>query len=106
MITLEHICKSYASGATTVHALKDISLTINDGEYIAITGPSGGGKSTLMNVLGCLDVPSSGEYVLNGRHVGRLNDDQLAAVVPDHRGRGGRLPGEPDTGDGASGAGL
>ncbi len=80
MITLQHVAKTYKMGATSVHALRDINLSINDGEYIAIIGPSGSGKSTLMNILGCLDTPSSGEYVLNGARVSKLGDDQLATV--------------------------
>jgi putative ABC transport system ATP-binding protein len=80
MITLDHISKTYKMGGNAVRALDDVSLTINDGEYVAITGPSGSGKSTLMNVLGCLDVPSSGEYILNGQSVSKLSDDRLAHV--------------------------
>ena len=80
MIALHHVSKTYKMGATSVYALRDANLTINDGEYIAIIGPSGSGKSTLMNILGCLDSPSSGEYVLNGAIVSKLRDDQLATV--------------------------
>jgi putative ABC transport system ATP-binding protein len=80
MITLEHISKTYTIGSTALFALNDISLTITRGEFVAITGPSGSGKSTLMNILGCLDTPSSGEYSLNGQRVGKLGDDQMATM--------------------------
>jgi putative ABC transport system ATP-binding protein len=80
MIALDHISKSYKMGANVVRALDDVSLTIADGEYVAIIGPSGSGKTTLMNVVGCLDNPSSGEYVLNGQPVSKLSDDRLAHV--------------------------
>jgi putative ABC transport system ATP-binding protein len=67
-------------GEVEVHALRGVSLTIERGEVIAIMGPSGSGKSTLMNMLGCLDRPSSGEYILDGETVSTLNDDQLATI--------------------------
>jgi len=67
-------------GAETVHALREISLDIRRGEYVAIMGPSGSGKSTLMNLIGCLDTPSSGEYELNGHRVSDMNDNQLAEI--------------------------
>lgn len=78
MIELRKISKLYQLGDQTIKALDDVDLTIRDGEYIAIIGPSGSGKSTLMNVLGCLDNPTSGQYFLNGRDVSKLRDDQLA----------------------------
>jgi putative ABC transport system ATP-binding protein len=78
MIELKNITKAYQMGDQIIRALDDVSLTIKDGEYVAIIGPSGSGKSTLMNVLGCLDNPSSGQYVLNGKDVSKLRDDQLA----------------------------
>jgi len=78
MIELKNITKAYQMGDQTIRALDDVSLTIKDGEYVAIIGPSGSGKSTLMNVLGCLDNPSSGQYLLNGKDVSKLRDDQLA----------------------------
>lgn len=78
MIELKNITKAYQMGDQTILALDDVSLTINDGEYVAIIGPSGSGKSTLMNVLGCLDNPTGGQYLLNGKDVSRLRDDQLA----------------------------
>src|SRR6187397_1211444 len=67
-------------GTETIHALREVSLQIERGEYVAIMGPSGSGKSTLMNLVGCLDTPSSGEYELNGVSVGRMDDNQLAEV--------------------------
>ena len=70
--------KIYQMGDSTVHALDGVSLFIGQGEFVAITGPSGSGKSTLMNILGCLDRPTSGSYQLDGAEVATLNDDQLA----------------------------
>ncbi len=67
-------------GSETVHALREVSLEIQRGEYVAIMGPSGSGKSTLMNLVGCLDTPTSGSYELNGKHVSEMNDNQLAEI--------------------------
>jgi putative ABC transport system ATP-binding protein len=80
VIKTEALCKSYTMGSETVHALQDINLEIARGEYVAIMGPSGSGKSTLMNLIGCLDAPTSGRYWLNGRLVSELDDDELAHV--------------------------
>ncbi len=80
LIHLQNIARRYQMGAETVHALRDISLEIHRGEYVAVMGPSGSGKSTLMNVLGCLDTPSSGRYELNGINVSDMDDNQLAEV--------------------------
>lgn len=80
IIEIENLVKEYRVGPQVVRALRSVSLTINRGEYVAIMGASGSGKSTLMNILGCLDTPTSGRYILNGRDVSRLSDDQLAEI--------------------------
>ncbi|MBI3417056.1 MAG: ABC transporter ATP-binding protein [Verrucomicrobia bacterium] len=80
MIRLTNISKRYVMGAETVHALRDVSLHISRGEYVAIMGPSGSGKSTLMNLIGCLDTPTSGRYELNGTNVSEMDDNQLAEI--------------------------
>lgn len=80
VITLDKIAKRYVMGEETIHALRSISLDIEQGEYVAFMGPSGSGKSTLMNILGCLDSPSEGSYVLNGTDVSRMDDSALAEV--------------------------
>ncbi|MBR1649200.1 MAG: ABC transporter ATP-binding protein [Alphaproteobacteria bacterium] len=80
MIKLENIRKSYPLGEGMLEILKGISLTIEKGEFVAIMGPSGSGKSTLMNILGCLDKPTSGKYFLDGLEVGNLESDDLAAI--------------------------
>ncbi len=77
-IEITNVAKVYRMGDIEVHALRGVDLSIADGELVSIMGPSGSGKSTLMNILGCLDTPSSGVYLLDGQDVGRLNDDQLA----------------------------
>lgn len=80
VIHLESISKKYRVGTQVVHALKNITLDIFSGEYVAIMGASGSGKSTLMNIIGCLDTPTSGTYVLNKHDVSRLSDNQLAEI--------------------------
>jgi putative ABC transport system ATP-binding protein len=80
MIDIRDITKVYVMGQEQVHALSGVTLGVDRGEYVAIMGPSGSGKSTLMNLIGCLDTPTSGSYVLNGREVARMTDDELAAI--------------------------
>jgi putative ABC transport system ATP-binding protein len=80
LIRMQNISRRYQMGAETIHALRDVSLEIQRGEYVAIMGPSGSGKSTLMNLIGCLDTPTSGRYELNGTDVSQMEDNQLAEV--------------------------
>jgi putative ABC transport system ATP-binding protein len=80
VIDIENITKHYVMGEETVHALRGVSLQIRRNEYLAIMGPSGSGKSTLMNMLGCLDTPSSGRYFFNGKDVSAMDDDELATI--------------------------
>lgn len=80
IISIRNLRKTYVMGADTINALKDVTLDITKNEYVALMGPSGSGKSTLMNLLGCLDTPSSGTYELNGTDVSRMDDAQLAEV--------------------------
>jgi putative ABC transport system ATP-binding protein len=79
-ILTEGLWKTYEMGGEKLHALRGIDLTIRRGEYVAVMGPSGSGKSTLMNLIGCLDTPTSGKYWLAGRLVSDLDDDELAAI--------------------------
>jgi putative ABC transport system ATP-binding protein len=80
MIVMENVEKIYRMGEVDVPALRDVSLRVDEGEFISIMGPSGSGKSTLMNIIGCLDVPSAGSYELDNIAVGGLNDNQLAEI--------------------------
>ena len=80
MIQISNMCKVYDMGENSVYALNNVSLHIEEREFVAIIGPSGSGKSTLMNMLGCLDVPTSGNYVLDGHEISKLNDNQLAEI--------------------------
>ena len=80
LIQVQDLTKIYPMGNEEVRALDGVSLDIGRGEYIAIMGPSGSGKSTLMNLIGCLDTPSSGTYILNDREVSKLDDNELAAI--------------------------
>lgn len=80
IINIEHIAKIYKVGLEEVHALRDVSLKIDKNEYVAIMGPSGSGKSTLMNMLGCLDTPTSGKYEFKGVSVSEMSDNELAKI--------------------------
>src|SRR6266571_2956065 len=80
VIRTEELWKTYQMGAEEVHALRGVSFEVQRGEYLAIMGPSGSGKSTLMNLIGCLDTPTSGEYLLNGKLVSEMDDDELAYI--------------------------
>lgn len=80
MIDLKNICKTYVMGKTAVNALSDITMSIRQHEFVAIVGPSGSGKSTLMNMLGCLDTPTSGSYVLDGHEISEMDDNELAEI--------------------------
>ena len=80
LIAFKNIARRYQMGTETIHALRDVTLSIERGEYVAIMGPSGSGKSTLMNLLGCLDTPTSGEFVLNDVKASEMDDNSLAEV--------------------------
>ncbi len=80
VIRLKDLIKNYYVGTQTIRALRGIDLTINRNEYVAIMGASGSGKSTMMNILGCLDVPTSGTYILNNQNVSKLNENELAEI--------------------------
>ena len=78
LIELKDVYKIYQMGAETVQALDGVNMAIDQGEFVAIVGSSGSGKSTCMNIIGCLDVPSEGTYLLQGRDVGQMNKNELA----------------------------
>ncbi len=80
VINIKNVSKTYVMGAEEVHALQNVSLQINRGEYVALMGPSGSGKSTLMNIVGCLDTPTSGLYEFTGVNVSDMNDNELAKI--------------------------
>ncbi len=80
MIRTDDLWKTYVMGAEEVHALRGVSFEVERGEYLAIMGPSGSGKSTMMNLIGCLDTPTSGQYYLNGKLVSDMDDDELAYI--------------------------
>ena len=80
LIKISQIVRNFELGHETVYVLKGIDLEINKGEYVALMGPSGSGKSTLMNILGCLDTPTSGSYILNNKDVSQMHDDELADI--------------------------
>ena len=80
IIDIKDIKRNFVLGSEVVYVLKGIDLKINKGEYVALMGPSGSGKSTLMNLLGCLDTPTSGSYILNGKDVSQMHDDELAGI--------------------------
>ena len=80
MIEMQHLDKSYWADKTEVPVLKDVSFTVEEGEYVSIMGPSGSGKSTLMNIIGCLDVPSGGTYLLDGESVSEKSDKELSKL--------------------------
>ena len=80
IINIEHIAKIYQVGLEEVHALRDVTMRIDKNEYVAIMGPSGSGKSTLMNMLGCLDTPTSGKYDFSGNNVSEMTDNELAKI--------------------------
>lgn len=80
IINVKNLTKSFDTGAQSVHALKGVNFSINKGEFISIMGPSGSGKTTLMNIIGCLDSPTTGSYELNGKIVSELEEDMLAKI--------------------------
>ena len=80
LVSIRDVSKIYHPGENEVRALDHVTVTIDEGEYVAIIGQSGSGKSTLMNILGCLDVPTEGEYYLHGNNVGELGDDELSDI--------------------------
>ena len=86
ILSMQNICKDYMRGRTSVPVLRDICLEMEAGDYVAIMGPSGSGKTTLMNLIGCLDKPTSGTYIFNNRDIMTRTDDQLATIRNKHIG--------------------
>lgn len=86
MLKIENIKKHFSNGDETVQAIADVSLTVEENEFVAFMGSSGSGKSTLMNILGCLDTPTSGKYFLNGSNVAELTDEELSNIRNQHIG--------------------
>src|SRR5499426_3761803 len=80
VISIRNLVKTYVVGEVEVRALRGVSLDVQRGEFLSVTGPSGSGKSTLMHILGCLDRPTSGQYILDGQDVSKMSKDQLAEV--------------------------
>ena len=80
LIELKDINKDYMQGKEAVHVLKNINLCVDQGEYVAVMGPSGSGKTTLMNLMGCLDTPTSGTYILNGENIGEASENRLTEI--------------------------
>src|SRR5574341_244938 len=80
LIETQDLTKTYVMGTEEIHALRGVSVQIDRGEYVAIMGPSGSGKSTLMNLIGCLDTPTTGSYLLNAKQVAQMNDNELAQI--------------------------
>ena len=80
IIETTNISKRYIMGEEVIDALKSVTISVNKGEYVAFMGPSGSGKSTLMNIIGCLDTPTTGKYVLNGQDVSQMTENELATV--------------------------
>jgi len=80
VIEIKNLVKNFRLGSQTIHVLKALSININKNEFVALMGPSGSGKSTLMNIIGCLDTPTSGQYILNNKDVSKLSDNELAEI--------------------------
>src|SRR5262249_48596204 len=80
LISVRALTKTYALEGTVVHALRGVTLDVDRGEFVSVIGPSGSGKSTLMHILGCLDQPTTGQYLLDGRDVSRLSDDEPSSI--------------------------